>query len=169
MRRCTEFVLRHRRTVLLGWIIALMLGGAGAAKVGSLLSNTFNLPGSPAQRGLTLLHERFHERSDGAFTLVVEARPNHKLDAGAVEAAASRGAAVLASGHAGPVLPAARGVVYVQIGTTLQNAPASDRTPAVRRAIGTVPGARTYLTGFPAINHDTAPLYSHDLAQAAEI
>jgi uncharacterized membrane protein YdfJ with MMPL/SSD domain len=169
MRRCTEFVLRHRRTVLLGWILALALGGAGAAKVGSLLSNTFNLPGSPAQRGLTLLHERFHERSDGAFTLVAEARPGGRLDVAALEAGARRGAAVLAHGHASPVLPAAPGVAYVEIDTTLQNAPASDRTPAVRRAIGTVPGARTYLTGFPAINHDTAPLYSQDLAHGEEI
>jgi RND superfamily putative drug exporter len=169
MRRCTEFALRHRAIVLLGWVLALVLGGAGTAKVGSLLSNTFNLPGSPAQRGLTLLHDRFHERSDGAFTLVAVARPGDNLDVGAVEAGARRGAAVLAHGHAGLVIPAAPGVAYVEIDTTLQNAPASDRTPAVRRAIGSVPGARTYLTGFPAINHDTAPLYSQDLARGEEI
>jgi uncharacterized membrane protein YdfJ with MMPL/SSD domain len=169
MRRCTEFALRHRRMVLVAWILALVLGGAGAANVGSLLSNTFNLPGSAAQRGLVLLHRRFHERSDGAFTLVAQALPGHRLDSSAVEAAARRGASSLAHGHAGPVLPAAPGVAYVQIDTSLQNAPASDRTPAVRRAIGTVPGARTYLTGFPAINHDTAPLYSQDLARGEEI
>jgi RND superfamily putative drug exporter len=169
MRRCTEFALRHRRVVLVAWILALVLGGAGAANVGSLLSNTFNLPGSAAQRGLVLLHQRFHERSDGAFTLVAQALPGHRLDASAVEAAARRGAGALAHGHAGPVLPAAPGVSYVQIDTSLQNAPASDRTPAVRRAIATVPGAHTYLTGFPAINHDTAPLYSQDLARGEEI
>jgi RND superfamily putative drug exporter len=169
MRRCIESVLRHRRVVLLGWILALVLGAAGTANVGSLLSNTFDLPGSPAQRGLTLLHERFHERSDGAFTLVAQARPGHRLDLVTVEAAARRGAARLAHGHAGPVLRAAPGVAYVEIDTTLQNAPASDRTPAVRRAIGTAPGIRTYLTGFPAINHDTAPLYSQDLAGGEEI
>ena len=169
MRRCTEFALRHRRAVLVAWILALVLGGAGAANVGSLLSNTFNLPGSAAQRGLVLLHQRFHERSDGAFTLVAQALPGQRLDASAFEAAARRGAGELADGHAGPVLPAAPGVAYVQINTSLQNAPASDRTPAVRRAIGTVPGARTYLTGFPAINHDTAPLYSQDLTRGEEL
>jgi RND superfamily putative drug exporter len=169
MRRCTEFVLRHRRAVMLAWICALALGGVGASKVGSLLANTFNLPGSAAQKGLTLLHQRFHERSDGAFTLVAEASPGLRLDRSAIEAAAQRGAAVLSHGHAGPVLPATPRVAYVEIDTTLQNAPASDRTPAVRRAIGSVPGARTYLTGFPAINHDTAPLYSQDLARGEEI
>jgi RND superfamily putative drug exporter len=39
----------------------------------------------------------------------------------------------------------------------------------VRRSIGEVPGIRTYLTGFPAINHDTNPLYSQDLAHGEEI
>ena len=73
MRRATELVLRHRRIVLAAWAVALVLGSAGAANVGSLLANTFSLPGSPAQRGLTLLHQRFHQRSDGAFTLVVQA------------------------------------------------------------------------------------------------
>src|SRR5918911_4368669 len=110
MRRATELVLRHRRMVLAAWTVALVLGSAGAANVGSLLANTFSLPGSPAQRGLALLHERFHERSDGAFTLVAVAHRGAKLNAAAVEAAARRGAHALAHGHAGRVLPAAAGV-----------------------------------------------------------
>src|ERR671938_947783 len=99
MRRSTEFVLRHRRIVLAAWIVTLVLGSAGAANVGSLLANTFSLPGSPAQEGLTLLHERFHERSDGAFTLVAVAHRGTKLDLAGVEQAARRGAHVLPHGH----------------------------------------------------------------------
>jgi RND superfamily putative drug exporter len=169
MRSFTGLVLRHRRAVLSAWLLALVLGGAGASKVGSLLSNQFDVPGSPSQAGLTILRHRFHERSDGAFTLVAQALPGHVLDLGAVEAAARRGARALTDGAAGPPLRAAPDVVYVEIETVLQNAHASDRTPAVRRAIGTVPGARTYLTGFPAINHDTTPLYGQDLQKGEEI
>src|SRR5690242_16730921 len=44
MRRCTELVLGHRRLVLAAWAVALLLGSAGAANVGSLLANTFSLP-----------------------------------------------------------------------------------------------------------------------------
>ncbi len=76
---------------------------------------------------------------------------------------------MLADGKAGPVLPAAPGVVYVQLETSLENAKASDRTTAVKEAVGTVPGARGYLTGFPAINHDTKPLYNQDLARGESI
>jgi uncharacterized membrane protein YdfJ with MMPL/SSD domain len=164
MRRSTQFVVRHRRVVLLTWLVLFVLGGAAASNLGSLLSDRFSVPGSDAERGLTLLRTRFHERSDGAFTLVVQSTAG-KLNSPAVEAAAQRGAAVLASGKAGPVLSAGPGVAYVQVNTSLENAKASDRTPAVRTAVGQIPGARVYVTGYPAINHDTQPLYSQDLGR----
>jgi len=154
--------------VLLVWLVLFLLGGAATSNLSSLLSNRFSVPGSDAERGLTLLRDRFHERSDGAFTLVVQSTGG-ALDPAAVEAAAQRGASALAGGKAGPVLRAAPAVDYVQINTLLENAKASDRTPAVRKAIGQVPGARVYLTGYPAINHDTQPLYSQDLARGEEI
>ena len=75
MRASTEFVVRHRRLVLVTWLVLFVLGVAAASNVGSLLSNRFSVPGSDAERGLTILRTRFHERSDGAFTLVVQAAP----------------------------------------------------------------------------------------------
>ena len=39
----------------------------------------------------------------------------------------------------------------------------------MRRAIATVPGARTYLTGFPALAHDEQPIYSKDLSKGETI
>jgi uncharacterized membrane protein YdfJ with MMPL/SSD domain len=169
VRRSTEFVLRHRGAVIVVWTALLLFGGFGASKVSSLLSNQFAVPGSQSQKGLNLLHDRFHERSDGAFTLVAQADPGRRLDAASVEAAARRGASALQNGKAGPVLPAGPAIAYVELDTTLQNADASNRTTAVRRAIGRAPGMRTYLTGFPAITHDTNPLYSQDLAHGEEI
>ena len=80
MRRSTTVVLRHRWVVLLVWIGLLVFGVYGASKVGALLSNQFSVPGSPPQTGLNLLHNRFHERSDGAFTLVAQARAGARLD-----------------------------------------------------------------------------------------
>ncbi|HKR98725.1 MAG TPA: MMPL family transporter, partial [Candidatus Dormibacteraeota bacterium] len=51
----------------------------------------------------------------------------------------------------------------------LENDDASNKTKDVRRAIGQVPGARTYLSGFPAVNHDTQPIYNRDLARGESI
>jgi hypothetical protein len=70
---------------LLVWIVLLLFGGYGASKLGALLSNQFSVPGSPSRTGLNLLHNRFHERSDGAFTLVAQARAGARLDLAAVQ------------------------------------------------------------------------------------
>ena len=113
-----------------------------------------------------------HERSDGAFTLVVRPPAGASTDPAFVaraEAAAQRGARAISGATAGPVLQAGRNVVYAQIATPLENADASDKTGSIRHAIGTVPGAKTYLTGYPAINHDTQPIYNRDLGKGESI
>src|SRR5438094_7438682 len=99
MRGLTQVVVRHRAVVLLAWLVLFVLGGLAAANLGSLLSNRFSVPGADSERGLTLLRDRFHERSDGAFTLVVQAT-GRSLDPATVQAAAQRGASQLTSGKA---------------------------------------------------------------------
>jgi uncharacterized membrane protein YdfJ with MMPL/SSD domain len=170
--RWTHFVVRHRRTIILGWVVAAVLGAAATSRLGDLLTNRFSVPGSDAERGLDLLKSRVNERGDGAFTLVFQATTGSANSPSFVvraRAAAVRGARVIPGAKAGPVLEAGRNVAYVQITTPLQNADASKKTPAVRRAIDGVPGARTYLSGAPAINHDTQPIYNKDLAKGEAI
>ncbi|MDQ6816354.1 MAG: MMPL family transporter, partial [Actinomycetota bacterium] len=164
MRALTKIAIRHRALVLGGWLALFAFGGYAASNLGSLLSNQFTVPGSESQRGLDVLRNKFHQRSDGAFTLVVQST-GAPLSPFAVEAAAQRGASQLTNGKAAPVQRAAPGVLYAQINTSLKNTESSDRTAAVRSAIGPIPGAHVYLTGFPALNHDTQPLYSQDLAR----
>src|SRR5512133_2729843 len=72
MARWTLRVIRHRKAIIAAWIALFVVGGAAAANLGDLLSNRFSVPGSDAERGLTLLKDHMHERSDGAFTLVVQ-------------------------------------------------------------------------------------------------
>ena len=164
MRALTKVVIRHRAVVLGTWLVLFALGGLAASNLSSLLSNQFSVPGSESQRGLDILRDKFHQRSDGAFTLVVQASGG-ALSPLTVQAAAQRAASQLTDGKPGPVQRAAPGVLYAQINTSLQNAKASDRTEAVSSAIGRIPGAQVYLTGFPALNHDEQPLYSQDLAR----
>ena len=168
MLRWTRFVVSHRRVVLALWFILFLLGVWGTANVGKLLTNRFSVPGSDSERGLNILRSRFHERGDGAFTLVVQSNRG-VTELAVAEAAAQRGARLLPGGKAGPPRVAAPGVVYVQINTPLEGADAKNYTVAMRRGIGTVPGARTYLTGFPALSHDLQPLYNRDLGQGEAI
>jgi RND superfamily putative drug exporter len=59
--------------------------------------------------------------------------------------------------------------VYTQISTPLQNQDAAKLTQRLRRLIGRVPGVTTFLTGAPAINHDTQSIFSKDLARGESI
>ena len=168
MTRWTRFIVRHRKKVIAAWVAALVLGGAAAAGLGDLLTNRFSVPGSDAERGLDVLKDRFGERGDGAFSLVLRSESGSVAGAAfaaRAEAAARRAAGAIEGGKAGPLQRASRDVAYAQITTPLENQDAANKTEAVRKAIGDVPGVRTYLSGFPAINHDTEPIYNDDLAR----
>jgi RND superfamily putative drug exporter len=172
MESWTRRIIRHRKKILALWFLLFLLGGYGAANLGDLLSNRFSVPGAESERGLELLKDRFHERGDGAFTLVVKTdRPvagSASVRREIAEAAAA--AAVPVKGaRPGPVLVAAPTVAYVQINTPLQNADAAKATPDMRAALPQIAGARTYLSGFPAINHDTQKLYNADLTRGETI
>src|SRR3954452_20633844 len=128
MARWTVSVIRHRKAIIAAWIALFLVGGVAAAGLGDLLSNRFSVPGSDAERGLALLKDHLHERSDGAFTLVVQGQAAPP-DRAAVAAAAQRAARAIQGGRAGAIQPASPDVVYVQIMTPLENEDASKETP----------------------------------------
>jgi RND superfamily putative drug exporter len=168
----TRTIVRNRRKVLAAWLLLFVVAGWAASGLSDLLSNRFSVPGSDAEQGLDVLRKNFGERSDGAFTLVTRAADGNAGDPSfqrSVEAAARRGAARLKNGKAGPVVPASRDVAFVQITTSLENEDASLRTKAVRRAIGHPAGMSTWLSGFPALNEDTKPLFAKDLQRGEVI
>jgi RND superfamily putative drug exporter len=168
MTRWTAYVIAHRKRIVVAWALLFVLGGYGASNLGGLLSNRFSVPGAESERGLNLLKDRMGDRSDGAFTLVAKG-VDTPADRAAVVAAAGRAAAAVRGGKAGPLQPAGPGVVYAQISTPLENQDASKLTPRLRRAIGRVSGAQTYLSGYPAINHDTQSIFSKDLQRGESI
>jgi RND superfamily putative drug exporter len=171
MRRWTNFVVRHRRAILVGWLVAFVVGGFATSKLGDLLTNRFSVPGAEAEKGLELMRERFGAEPQ-PFTLVFEptgGEPAGRAFIREAQAAANRAADGVKGGRAGPVQPAGEDLMFAQITTSLEPADASERTDEMRREIGRVDGARTYLTGFPAIDHDTQPIYGEDLARGEMI
>src|SRR4051812_16879243 len=168
MIRWTGFVITHRKRIVAAWVVLFLLGGVATANLGGLLSNRFSVPGAESERGLNLLKDRMGDRSDGAFTLVATG-VDTPADRAAFVAAARRGARAVEGGKAGPPLPAAKGVVYAQIATPLENQDASKVTPKVRSAIRRPAGITTYLSGFPAINHDTQKIFNRDLGRGESI
>ncbi len=165
-------MIRHRKKIIVLWLLLLAFGIYGISHIGGLLSNRFSVPGSDAENGLNLVKDKLHERGDGAFTLIAQTgKPvaNTPAFQRELQAAAAKGAAVLKDGQAGTVLIADPHLAYVQINTSLENADASNKTPDVRAAVPSIPGATTYVSGFPAINHDTQKIYNQDLGKGESI
>ena len=108
MLRWTEYVIHHRKRVIGAWLVVFLLGAAAASNLGSLLTNRFSVPGSDAERGLNITKQRFHERGQGAFTLVVVPKPGTTINDPAfrtgAQQAAGRAAGVL-KGASVPGLP----------------------------------------------------------------
>jgi len=84
MRRFATWCTGHRKTVIVGWIVALIGIGMLSSSVGSDFSEEFKLPSSDSQEAFDLLEERFPAQSGDAATIVFKAP-------GGVESAAVKG------------------------------------------------------------------------------
>jgi putative drug exporter of the RND superfamily len=73
MRRCGKWCTTHRKTVILGWIVALIATGFAAGSAGSAFSENFTLPSSGSQRAVDLLEKRFPAQSGETSTIVYRA------------------------------------------------------------------------------------------------
>ncbi|MFB9315443.1 MMPL family transporter [Nocardioides plantarum] len=71
MDRFTDWVLRHRLLVALGWVVVAVAGGALAPTTVDRLSYEFALPGQPAYETNVDIAERFGGGSDDPLVLVV--------------------------------------------------------------------------------------------------
>jgi RND superfamily putative drug exporter len=157
-------VIRYRWFVIAAWLVVIVLSMAAASGLPDLFKGAASLPGTDSQRVDDILEQHFGQKSLGQFTLVArdENRPAAEL-VPAVRQAAERSAAALPTGKVASVQPVADHVVAADIVSRLDPLEADDHTGAMRAAADAVPGAQTWLTGSPAINHDLEPVYADDL------
>ncbi len=73
MRRFATWCTGHRKTVIAGWIVALIGVGIVAGSAGSDFSESFKLPSSDSQEALDLLEERFPAQSGETTQIVFKA------------------------------------------------------------------------------------------------
>jgi putative drug exporter of the RND superfamily len=163
VERWTRFVLRHRWPVLAAWLVVFVVAGWASSQLNSLLTNRFTLPGTDTQRAETILEDHFGQRTSGSFTLVVTTDGGVIALLPQVRAAAERASAELPTSRVAGVQPVADGVLTAQIVSDLDPADAKGHTAAMRKAIGEIPGAQTYLTGQAATEHDLDPVFEEDL------
>jgi RND superfamily putative drug exporter len=73
MRRFATWCTGHRKTVIAGWIVALIGMGMIAGSVGSDFSEDFKLPASDSTDAFELLEDRFPAQSGDTATIVFKA------------------------------------------------------------------------------------------------
>ena len=73
MRRFASWTTSHRKTVILGWIAALIGIGMISGSVGSNFSEEFSLPSSDSQEAFDLLEDRFPAQAGEAAQIVFKA------------------------------------------------------------------------------------------------
>ena len=73
MRAFATWCTGHRKTVIIGWIVALIGAGMLAGSVGSDFSEEFKLPASDSQEAFDLLENKFPAQSGDTATIVYKA------------------------------------------------------------------------------------------------
>jgi putative drug exporter of the RND superfamily len=71
--------VRHRRIVLLGWVVLLIAIAAWAKSMGPDLSDNLTLPGTDSQKATALLDSRFPSQANGTTPLVLQAPKGAKV------------------------------------------------------------------------------------------
>src|ERR1700694_2874098 len=64
----------HRRTVILGWIVALLAAFGASSAIGTNYGNSFSLKGTDSQRAVDLLKRDFPAQSGDSDQIVLYAR-----------------------------------------------------------------------------------------------
>jgi RND superfamily putative drug exporter len=72
--RVGGWAARHRRLVLLGWVVALVGAFGASSAVGTNYSNSFSLNGTDSQRAVDLLKRDFPAQSGDSDQIVLHAR-----------------------------------------------------------------------------------------------
>jgi RND superfamily putative drug exporter len=80
MLKLAHWSTTHRKYVLLGWIVLLLVVNAFAQSAGTDYSNNFTLPNSDAQRAADLLQRSFPTQAGDRDTIVYEVKTGTVLD-----------------------------------------------------------------------------------------
>ena len=169
MERLTRSVLRHRVSVLAAWLVVFAVAAVASSRLSALLTNRFTLPGTDGDRAERILRDHFGQRSTGSFTVVVRSDGRARELVPAVRRAAERAARELPTGRLTSVAPLTKDVVAAQIVSQLEPADSKEHTDDMRAAIGPIHGAKVYVTGQAAIEHDLDPVFGSDLIKGEVI
>jgi len=164
VERWTRLMIRWRWLVIAFWIVAVLVSFVAARGLGDLLTNRFSLPGTDTARAEKILKDEFGQKPTGSFDIVVVAENGDVQGAiAALDAAGEKAQQAVPGGTYVNAVPVSPAVASATIVSTLDPADAKTYVARVREALGEIPGARLYVTGQAAVEHDLEPIQDQDL------
>jgi RND superfamily putative drug exporter len=156
-------VLRHRWPVLAGWLVVFFSSVVAVSGLADLLTNRFTLPGTDTARAERILEDHFGQKSTGSFTIVAQTTGSVAELVPELRAAAKRASEALPTSRVASVEAVSPHVAVANLVSELEPADSKGHTDEMRRAIGGIAGAKVYLTGQAATEHDLDPVFAEDL------
>ena len=157
---CT--VVHHRGLVIVVWTVVVVLGLFSAARLPDLLTTSLVVPGSGSAQANAILATHFGENVEGTFAVVVPFKEASARQVAQLERQVAVAARTIPTGH---VIEekAYGGVLYADVGTSLNLLRASDQTQHLRSSLQSTGLVGALVTGPPALNHDIGPVLNADL------
>jgi RND superfamily putative drug exporter len=168
LERWTRVVVRWRIVMVAFWIAIVVLGVFSAGRLPRLLSTSLAVPGASSEQADAILTQHFRENIEGTFTVVFHVANPSAPTLHAMDQRFAAAAGAVPTAHVMALTPVA-GIVYGNVGTSLDLQQAASYTGALRHALKESGLPAAYVTGAPALQYDIQPVLTADLRRGEVI
>ena len=157
MARIARWAIAHRWLVVAGWVLLAVVGGLTAARSGSRLSFTFDLPGQPAYQTNTAIAHTFGSGGNEPPLVAVVRLPQGVT----VQSPGVRGQLERAFGKAAAALPGARTASWASTGDRAFVSADGRTTFELIYPVASITSANPYATALPRLDKALAGQHVH--------
>ncbi len=168
LERWTRVVIRWRFAVILLWVALVVVGVFLAGRLPGLLSTSLAVPGTGSEQADAILTQHFGENIEGTFTVVFHVANPSAPTLLAMDKRFATAARAVPTGHVMALRPV-EGILYGNVGTSLDLQQAASYTGALRHALEESGLPTAYVTGAPALQYDIQPILEADLRRGEAI
>ena len=157
MARIARWSIAHRWLVVAGWVLLAVVGGITAARSGSRLSFTFDLPGQPAYETNTAIAQTFGSGGNEPPLVTVVQLPRGVT----VQSPGVRGQLERVFGKAAAALPGARTASWVSTGDRAFVSADGRTTFELIYPVASLTSTNPYATALPRLDKALAGQHVH--------
>jgi RND superfamily putative drug exporter len=168
LERWTRVVIRWRFVVIVLWVALVVVGAFLAGRLPGLLSTSLAVPGTGSEQADAILTQHFGENIEGTFTVVFHVANPSAPTLHAMDKRFATAARAVPTGHVMALRPV-EGILYGNVGTSLDLQQAASYTGALRHALKDSGLPTAYVTGASALQYDIQPILEADLRRGEAI